>query len=113
MSEEVLSEIQAKIKRIESIGKPVPQKTEKPVSKTKSYGSYQHFQSECMKKVDTDKPDSPSRIEVITGKAGIHSTERLAQCSRLWGKYRNMDDPIDGLINELNTAQKIERGEEP
>jgi hypothetical protein len=31
----------------------------------------------------------------------------------LWKKYRNLDDPIDGLMEELTTAQKIGRGEEP
>lgn len=111
-----LSDIEAKIKRIESIGsssKPVKAQTQKNTSKPKAYGSYQKFQSECMKKVDNDKPDSLSRIETITGKEGIHSTERLAECSLLWGKYRNMDNPVDGLMNELDVAQKVERGEEP
>jgi hypothetical protein len=113
MSEEMLSEIQAKIKKIESIGKPVKPEVQKPISKSREYGSYQHFQSECMKKVEESKPDSLSRIEAITGQEGIHSTERLAQCSMLWKKYRNLDDPIDGLMEELTTAQKIGRGEEP
>ena len=113
MSENNLSKIEARIKKIQNIGTPVRQSVQKPTTKSREFGSYQHFQSECMKSVDNSKPDSPSRIEVITGKEGIHSTERLVQCSRLWGKYRNMDDPINGLMNELNTAQKIEKGEEP
>jgi len=112
MSEDTLNDIRDKIKKIESIGKPVKQTVQKTVPKTKAYGSYQHFQSECMKKVD-NTPDSPSRIEIITGQKGVHSTERLVQCSVLWGKYRNMPDPIDGLIKELNVAQKIQQGEEP
>jgi hypothetical protein len=112
MSEERLDAVREKIRKIESIGTPVKQPVQKPIPKSREYGSYQHFQSECMQKVD-NKPDSPSRIELITGQEGIHSTERLVQCSRLWGKYRNMDDPINGLMNELNTAQKIEKGEEP
>ena len=113
MSENTLNEIQEKIKKIESIGTPVRQSAQKPIHKSREYGSYQHFQSECMKKVDETKPDSLSRIEVITGKEGIHSTERLAQCSLLWGEYRNMDNPIDGLMNELKkTVKKVEKGEE-
>lgn len=115
MSENSLSEIEAKIKRIESIGgsnKPVKSQTQNPVSKPKEYGSYQHFQSECMKKVDASKPDSPSRVEIITGKEGMHSTERLAECSILWGKHRNMEKPLDGLMNDLNAVQKTEKGEE-
>ena len=112
MSDNKLDNIQEKIKKIESIGTSVSKSTPKPAPKSKEYGSYQKFQSECMKKVD-NKPDSPSRIEVITGHDGIHSTERLAQCSVLWGKYRDTANPIDGLMNELDVAQKVERGEEP
>ena len=106
MSESKLDEVQKKIKKIESIDMSINKSVQKP----KEYGSYQHFQRECMQKID-DKPDSPSRIEVITGKDGIHSTERLVQCSVLWGKYRNLDNPIDGLMNDLNIAQKPEKDE--
>ncbi len=114
MSENKLDEIRKKIGKIEAIGTPIRQPTKKSAPKsTREYGSYQHFQSECMKKVDDTKPDSLSRVEIITGKEGIHSTERLAQCSMLWGKYRNMDNPIDGLMNELSTVQKKpDKGEE-
>ena len=108
MSESKLDEIQKKIKKIEAIGTSINKSVQKPVPKPKEYGSYQHFQRECMKRVDT-KPDSPSRIEVITGKDGIHSTERLVQCSVLWGKHRNLDNPIDGLMNDLKVAQKTEK----
>ena len=43
-----LSDIEAKIKRIESIGssKPVKAQTQKDTSKPKAYGSYQNFQRE-------------------------------------------------------------------
>ena len=113
MSEKTLDEIQKKIRKIESIGTPVRQPAQKSARKsTREYGSYQHFQSECMKKVDETKPDSLSRVEAITGKEGIHSTERLVQCSLLWGKFRNMDDPVKGLMNELNTVKKTEKSEE-
>ena len=88
-------------------------KSKNPVHKSREYGSYQRFQSECMKKVDDTKPDSLSRIEVITGKEGIHSTERLAECSILWGKHRNLPNPIDGLMNDLNESVKqTKKGEE-
>ncbi len=88
-----------KIKKIEAF--------KQPIHKTKEYGSYQHFQSECMRKVDETKPDSPSRIEVITGEKGVHSTERLVQCSVLWGKHRNLDNPVNGLMNDL--AKKMNK----
>ena len=106
MSEEKLDEINAKIRKIEAIGTPVRQPAQKSVPKSREYGSYQRFQSECMKKVDDTKPDSLSRVEAITGKEGIHSTERLVQCSLLWGKYRNLNDPVKGLMNELNESVK-------
>ena len=113
MSEEKVDEIRKKIIKIESIGKSVRQPTNRPVPKSREYGSYQRFQSECMQKVDEAKPDSLSRVEVITGKEGIHSTERLAQCPILWGKYRNLDNPVNGLMSDLKTAQKkIKKGEE-
>ena len=108
MSIKKINEIQKKIEKAETFGAPVIKKNQK----TKEYGGYQLFQKECMKKVD-NKPDSPSRIEVITGKEGIHSTERLVQCSVLWGKYRNSDNPVNGLMNELKIAQKIIKGENP
>ncbi len=113
MSEEKVDEIRSKINKIESIGMPIRRQNRKPIpdSKSRKYGSYQHFQSECMKPVDETKPDSLSRVEVITGKEGIHSTERLVQCSVLWGKHRNMDNPVDGLMNDLNKAQKPKKSE--
>jgi len=112
MSEEKVDEVRSKINKIESIGMPIRRQNKKPVPKTKEYGSYQHFQSECMKPVDETKPDSLSRVEVITGKEGIHSTERLVQCSVLWGKHRNMHNPVDGLMNDLNKAQKTKKSED-
>lgn len=113
MSEEKLDEINKKIRKIEAIGTPVRQPAQKSVHKSREYGSYQHFQSECMRKVDETKPDSLSRVEAITGKEGIHSTERLVQCSLLWGKYRNLDDPVKGLMSELNASIKeTKKGEE-
>ena len=113
MSEDILRGVNARIKQIESIGKPIRESSKKPTgSKPKAYGSYQHFQSECMKKVDDSQPDSLSRIEVITGKEGIHSTERLAECSILWGKHRNLANPIDGLMSELKESQPPDKGEE-
>nr|BDI55187.1 MAG: hypothetical protein [uncultured archaeon] len=106
MSGEKVDEIREKIRKIESIGRSVRQPAKKPIPKSREYGSYQNFQSECMQKVDETKPDSLSRVEVITGKEGIHSTERLAQCSILWGKHRNLDNPVSGLMSDLKTAQK-------
>lgn len=77
MSEKKIDEIRSKIRKIEAIDRiPVRQPVRQPVLKSKEYGSYQHFQSECMQKVDESKPDSPSRIEVITGKKGIHSDRK-------------------------------------
>ena len=111
MSEEKVDEIRSKINKIESIGMPIRRQNKKPVPKSKPYGSYQHFQSECMKPVDETKPDSLSRVEVITGKEGAHSTERLVQCSVLWGELRNMDNSVDGLMNKLNKAQKTKKSE--
>jgi len=116
MSEEKVDEIRSKINKIESIGMPIrrqkPKKVQNTTGREKEYGSYQHFQSECMKPVDETKPDSLSRVEVITGKEGIHSTERLVQCSVLWCKHRNMDNPVDGLMNDLNKAQKTKKSED-
>ena len=113
MSEDIIRGVNERIKQIESIGKLIRESSKKPTgNKPKAYGSYQHFQSECMKKVDETLPDSLSRIEVITGKEGIHSTERLAECSILWGKHRNLPDPINGLMNELKESQKTDKGEE-
>lgn len=105
MSENRLDKLNKKINKIERIGMSTKKLVKNPV-KQKEYGSYQHFQSECMQKVDETKPDSPSRIEVILGKEGIHSTERLVECSLLWGKHRNLENPINGLMNDLKTAQK-------
>jgi len=105
MSDSKLDEVQKKINKIESIDMSINKSIKNPASKVKEYGSYQHFQRECMKRID-NKPDSPSRIEVITGKKGIHSTERLVQCSVLWGEHRNLDNPVDGLMNDLKVAQK-------
>ena len=113
MSEEKLNEIRERIRKIQSIGMTEPATTRAMKRETGKYGDYQHFQSECMKKVEPDNPNSPSRIEVITGQVGAHSTKRMALCSRLWKKYRGLPDPIDGLMKELEVAEKIERGEEP
>jgi len=54
MSEEKVDKIRSKIRKIESIGTPTPirRQNKKPVPKSREYGSYQHFQSECMKPVD-------------------------------------------------------------
>jgi len=110
MSDSKLEAVQKKIKKIEAIDMSINKSVKKSVPKVKEYGSYQHFQRECMKRID-NKPDSPSRIEVITGKKGIHSTERLVQCSVLWGEHRNLDNPVDGLMNDLKVAQKKDKVE--
>lgn len=107
MSEKI-DELNKKIRDIETdtieILKPL--RLEERKSEKGSYGSYQHFQSECMKKVDENNPNSISRIEVITGKKGLHSTERMAKCSSLWKKHRGDKDPINSLLDELDTAER-------
>jgi len=113
MSKDKLEEIRERISKIQSLGMPIRTVRESKGRNDDKYGDYQHFQSECMKKVEPDNPNSPSRIEVITGQVGAHSTKRMALCSRLWKKYRGLPDPIDGLMKELEVAEKIERGEEP
>jgi len=114
MSQDKLDEIRKRIEQIDKIGK-TPQNSKETMHKRgeKTYGSYQHFQSECMQRIDPDDPNSPSRIEVITNQYGAHSTERMAQCSRLWKKKRSLPDPIQGLMEELKTAEKIESGDFP
>ena len=101
MSDDTLNRIKKRINEIEKIGKE-PAKNVKNPSEKKKYGEYQHFQSECMKKVDETNPNSSSRIGLITGREDAHSTEKMAMCSILWNKYRGMDNPTQGLMSELN-----------
>lgn len=112
MSQKKLNEISKRIRQIENIyDKADIDNSKDETGKGRNYGSYQHFQSECMKKIDPANPDSPSRIEVISNKYGAHSTERMAQCSMLWKKYRGLDNPLKGLEKELSFAEKVENGE--
>jgi hypothetical protein len=110
MSEEKLAQIRRRLEKIEQIYQKAPHKEEESDGRNR-YGGYQHFQSVCMAKVDPTNPNSPSKIEVITGQDGMHSTERMARCGDLWRKYRGRRDPISGLEEELQFGEKVRKGE--
>lgn len=110
MSEERLEQIRQRLEKIERIYQKAPHPEEESDGRNR-YGGYQHFQSICMEKVEPSNPNSPSKIEVITGQDGMHSTERMSRCSALWRKYRGRRDPISGLYEELNFGERVAKGE--
>lgn len=111
MSEEKLAEIQKKLMKIEKIGEGIETSTSEAPATKKSWGHYQQFQKACMSPENPNKPDSPSIIEVIEGRQ-LHPTERLSQCALEYRKFRNSENPVDGLIEEYKVVKKaIKKGE--
>jgi hypothetical protein len=98
MSEKTIKEIQKRIDRIQKLTKSESDSKKK---KSGKYGSYQHFQSECMKKIDPNNPNSPSVIGEITGEENAHSSKKMAMCAMKWKEYRGLNDPVEGLKQEL------------